>query len=84
MTALLRLHTDSRSAAGAIGFLRGQGWSGTCASSLPHGHVGVQALCKRINADEAVAIGAAIHAANLTMTQEQKSNSKLENLTLMV
>eukprot|EP00027_Filamoeba_sp_ATCC50430_P006153 CAMPEP_0168561664 /NCGR_PEP_ID=MMETSP0413-20121227/11715_1 /TAXON_ID=136452 /ORGANISM="Filamoeba nolandi, Strain NC-AS-23-1" /LENGTH=619 /DNA_ID=CAMNT_0008593049 /DNA_START=598 /DNA_END=2457 /DNA_ORIENTATION=- len=40
-------------------------------------------LCKRINPDEAVAYGAAIQAANLSLTPEQKSQTRLQGITLM-
>jgi len=40
-------------------------------------------LNKRINPDEAVAYGAAIQAANLSMQLNEKVGTKLEGLTLM-
>lgn len=40
-------------------------------------------LSKRINPDEAVAYGAAIQAANLSLSFEQKKGTKLEGIVLM-
>ena len=40
-------------------------------------------LSKRINPDEAVALGACIQAANLSLTFDQKLSDKLSGLTLM-
>ena len=42
-----------------------------------------KSLCKRINPDEAVAYGAAVLAANLSLNVQEKSGSKLAGLTLM-
>mmetsp|Transcript_15367 Transcript_15367/g.60064 ORF Transcript_15367/g.60064 Transcript_15367/m.60064 type:complete len:635 (+) Transcript_15367:2-1906(+) len=44
---------------------------------------GGKALCKRINPEEAVAYGAAIQAANLTLDAEKKEQSAIKGLVLM-
>ena len=46
-------------------------------------YFGGKALNKRINPDEAVAFGAAIQAANLSLSTEEKAGTKLSGLTLL-